>query len=706
MCGIVGFVNFTETESIVRKALDRIAYRGVDHSKVLYHDKLAFGHNLHSVVDYVVQPLESEKGILVINCEIYNWEELAKKHKIKAQNDSELVLKLLDSKKISFAQKIISNLDGDYALAYYSKVEKKLLLARDLVGVKPLVYFLDEKGGRIAFASEKKALNVCGLEAIYLNPRQGIIFDLNNAKTSFFKREFSKKKLSKPLLDLKKLFITAVEKRIPQKNFALLLSGGLDSSMIAQVIKNSKQNFTSLFAGVFDEENGFNEPKDYVHSVEVAKQLGTDLLIKKVTLEEFENELPKIISLIESSDPVRVGVASTIYFATKQAHAQGIRVVMSGLGADELFAGYHRFKNSNEINKDCYSYLIKMYENDLYFEDIICMSNKLELRVPFLDSRIISGSLSLPSKYKISNTKGKIVNKKILREIALLLGLSKEVAYREKKAAQYGSNFDKALEVLAKKNGFNSKALYLNSISSKVLLNKQKNIPLAALLSTGKDSVYALNLMERQGYDITCLVCIKSENKDSFMYHTPTIEMAKLQAKALGKRLIIVRSIGEKEKEIEDLKKGLLVAKKLFNIEGVVSGALFSNYQRGRIEKVCEDLSLRPFAPLWHLDQKQYLEKVVREGFVVMVTKIAAFGFSEKWLGRIIDSKAINELSKLNEEYGINVAGEGGEYESLVLDAPSFKKKLDIDFTKKLQNDFTGEIVINKALLKKKIIEV
>jgi asparagine synthase (glutamine-hydrolysing) len=457
---------------------------------------------------------------------------------------------------------------------------------------------------------------------------------------------------------------------------------------------------------VFDPVANLGEPKDFEGARTAAKLLGVDFVSKKVFLPEFEKELPKIISLIESTDPIRVGVASTLYFATKEAEELKLKVVMSGLGADELFAGYHRFKNSNNINKDCYSYLIKLYENDLYYQDIITMANKLELRVPFLDEDLVEKSIYFNSKQKIVLNKktGVLVNKKVLRDIAISLKLPLEIAFKEKKAAQYGSNFDKAIEFLAKKNGFKSKADYLNSISTlgKGEQKVQKNIPVAAMLSTGKDSVYAIHLMKKQGYDVRCLIAINPKNKDSFMYHSPTLEIAKMQAQSLGIRLLLIQSKGEKETELKELDRGLMLAKKMFGIEGVVSGALFSNYQRERIEKECERHSIRHFAPLWHMDQENYIRNLVKIGFKAMITKVACMGLDEKWLGRIIDNKCIDELVKLNSKYGVNVAGEGGEYETLVLDAPLFKEKILVKFSKKMLGDFTGEIEVTEAKLVKK----
>lgn len=700
MCGISGFANFgSDAEAMAKAALKAISYRGKDHSKVLFlsSDNLAFGHNLHSVVDFVIQPLETKESVLVINCEIYNWKELSLKHKITAKNDAELVQKLLDSVHFKSFHSIIEKLDGDFAFAYYSKKEKKLFIAKDIAGVKPLVYFFDDENGRFAFASEKKALNAAGLNAVHLNPRSNLIFDMKTKSLSFIERKIKHEKSSVRLV--KKALISSVEKRIPFVKYGVLFSGGIDSVLLTKILSDKKQKPEIIFSSISGA--GVNtEPGDLLFATNAAKFLGLKLHHAKTTLDEFETELPKIITLIESTDPIRVGVASTIYFASKKASSLGLRVVFSGLGADELFAGYYRFKNSNNINKDCYSYFIKMYENDLYFEDIVTMANTVELRVPFLDRKLVFSALSLPANQKFSEKKGKIINKKVLRTIASELDLPLEIIYREKKAAQYGSNFDKAIEVLAKKHGFKSKADYLNSISP--ITKNQSNIPVAALLSTGKDSVYAIHLMQKQGYDVRCLIALNPDNKDSFMYHTPTIELAKLQAKSLCKKLLLVHTKGEKEKEVEDLEKAVMLAKKMFQIEGVCSGALFSNYQRERIESACEKHSIRHFAPLWHLNQEQYLRKLIKSGFCVIVTKIASFGLNSNWLGRTLNSKAIDELTQLNKKFGVNVAGEGGEYETLVLDAPLFKKKIAVEFSKKMQNEFTGEIIIKKAVLVQK----
>lgn len=128
---------------------------------------------------------------------------------------------------------------------------------------------------------------------------------------------------------------------------------------------------------------------------------------------------------------------------------------------------------------------------------------------------------------------------------------------------------------------------------------------LGVLFSSGKDSNYALHIMQERGYSIECLITIKSRNPDSYMFHTPNIDLARLQAEAMGLPLLETFTEGEKELELEDLKNAIIQAQKEFGIEGIVTGALYSSYQKDRIEDICNELGLESFSPLWHMDQEQ-----------------------------------------------------------------------------------------------------
>lgn len=221
---------------------------------------------------------------------------------------------------------------------------------------------------------------------------------------------------------------------------------------------------------------------------------------------------------------------------------------------------------------------------------------------------------------------------------------------------------------------------------------------LATLFSGGKDSTYAL-FKAMQENEVVCLITIESENPDSYMFHTPNIDLAELQAEAIGLPLITVKTKGEKELELEDLKKAINIAINDFKIEGIVTGAIESVYQAERIQKICDELKLECINPLWKIDQIKLLKELVENKFEVIIMAIAAYPLDESWLGKKINTETIAELEKLREKYKINPSGEGGEYESLVLYAPYFKKKIIIKEAKKTYSKYVGKYDIIETVL-------
>ena len=212
---------------------------------------------------------------------------------------------------------------------------------------------------------------------------------------------------------------------------------------------------------------------------------------------------------------------------------------------------------------------------------------------------------------------------------------------------------------------------------------------LGVLFSGGKDSALATWIAKKNGYKIACLISIVSENKESYMFHTPSISKTKMQAKVMKIPLILGKTKGEKEIELKDLEKAIKKAKEKYKIQGIVTGAVESVYQATRIQKICDRLDLECFNPLWQKDQFEILEDLLKNKFEIIITGVFAFPFDGKWLGRKIDKKFIEDMKKLNKKYQINPAGEGGEYESFVLYAPKlFKKKLKI---KSFKDFSTGE---------------
>lgn len=236
----------------------------------------------------------------------------------------------------------------------------------------------------------------------------------------------------------------------------------------------------------------------------------------------------------------------------------------------------------------------------------------------------------------------------------------------------------------------------------------------AALVSGGKDSLLSAYIMMQQGWEVTHLVSVFSRNRDSFMFHTPAIGMTALQAEAMGLPHVIVGTEGEKEKELEDLKKALSIlaegaedrigdgAGDRKGIEGVVSGAIASEYQKQRIDLICEELGLKSIAPLWHKKPEDIWSELFSSGFSVMMTGVAAQGLSKEWLGRIIDDKALEELRVIEAKHKASSVGEGGEFETLVLDCPMFRKKIVVRDYDKEWDGSAGRMIIKKAALKKK----
>ena len=210
----------------------------------------------------------------------------------------------------------------------------------------------------------------------------------------------------------------------------------------------------------------------------------------------------------------------------------------------------------------------------------------------------------------------------------------------------------------------------------------------AVLFSGGKDSVYSSYLVKQQGHELVCLISVVSENQESYMFHTPNIEKTKKQAQVMDLPLVLQETKGEKEKELEDLRKVIGKVKEEYGIGGIVTGAIQSVYQASRIQKICDELELKCINPLWQKDELEYLHELIENDFKVMIVGVFAYPLDQKWLGKIIDESFIKEVQELNEKYKIHVAGEGGEFESFVLNCPLFSKGLEV---KSFKDISTGE---------------
>lgn len=220
----------------------------------------------------------------------------------------------------------------------------------------------------------------------------------------------------------------------------------------------------------------------------------------------------------------------------------------------------------------------------------------------------------------------------------------------------------------------------------------------AVLFSGGKDSTMALYNAIMDGWDVGYIVSMHSENPHSYMFHVPNIHLTQYLSEAMNIPLIEARTPGEKEEELKDLKASLQDLKNR-GVDALFTGAIESQYQKSRIDKLCAEVGLESYAPLWHRDPEEYMKEVIDLGFEVVITSVAAEGLDKSWLGRTINEELLVELKKIHEKCGLHLAFEGGEAETLVLDGPIFKKKLEILKSKKVWDVDSGHLIIEDVQL-------
>lgn len=223
----------------------------------------------------------------------------------------------------------------------------------------------------------------------------------------------------------------------------------------------------------------------------------------------------------------------------------------------------------------------------------------------------------------------------------------------------------------------------------------------AVLFSGGKDSTMAVYAALNNNDNVKYLLSMKSVNDESYMFHVPNIHITDLLAEALDIDIITAVTEGIKEEELKDLKREFENLKSL-GIEAIYTGALYSNYQKSRIEKLGREVGLEIISPYWHVDELEYMREIVSLGFEIIISGVAAWGLDETWLGRTIDDDVIDELVKLNEKYQVDIAFEGGEAETLAIDGPIFKKRVKILKDKKEWHRDSGVYIIEDAMLEEK----
>ena len=222
----------------------------------------------------------------------------------------------------------------------------------------------------------------------------------------------------------------------------------------------------------------------------------------------------------------------------------------------------------------------------------------------------------------------------------------------------------------------------------------------AVSFSGGKDSTYAIWVSMHQGWDVN-LVTIRPRSADSLMFHHPNIEWTRLQAQSMGLSHEVVEMTSTDE--MTDLQQALGRMKSRHQISGVVTGAVASDYQKTRFDNMGDAVGLKTYAPLWHKSPKLLVEDFKESGFRIILTAVAAKGLDESWLGRELTETEWWKLEGLSKIHGIHLTGEGGEYESFVLDAPHFSKRIEIEKSTKEWHGDRGRLVIEEASLRDKL---
>ena len=467
MCSIVGLQGNVKAEDIV-KMLKVSKNRGPDSSGIfldkIYTDidldefsddntyPIAFGHNLLAIYDLndrvsEPQPVANDNLTVVFNGEIYNFRtitNLLSKVGIEKEilSDAEALLYLIDFynkgdlvKAIQMATKLI---DGDYAFAVWDG--ENLAISRDPLGVKPLFYAEnDEMKG---FASSRQSLYEAGFDEIETLRPEHILFNWDDIAPA---QPIYEKIYEGDVTKIDKLLKLSVSKRIEGlSEVGVIFSGGLDSSYLALLLGEISENIPlkiTLYAV------GAEGSKDIESAIYASKFLNLDLKICEVTEEMVRESLPEVVKAIGDDNLMKVGVGMTTYLATKMVADDGIKVVISGQGADELFGGYKRYLESfvnDTLNYDIRMDISNMYHVNLERDDACSMLNSVELRLPFLDKNLVELVLNIPDNKKIVSMHDDM-RKSILRKLAFEEGLDYEIAYRPKKAAQYGTGIDKIL---------------------------------------------------------------------------------------------------------------------------------------------------------------------------------------------------------------------------------------------------------------------
>ena len=519
MCGIGGLISLDSTNVIplAKTMMKSMNKRGPDGTGLFIDNKLyqykspenilcnspnttlALGHNRLAIVGdkQHIQPFQSCDGKLVMehNGEIYNYkllkENLKKEHHFVSNTDSEIVVHLLEHyyKETGFSdllkaiRKTVADIDGIYALAIKDENEDKIYLVRDRLGIRQIYYGQNDKV--IGFASERKGLWQIGIKEPTLSLLPGHCVILSDRISPPIKiseppinysNEPTFSTLEDAIVSYKTALYNSIKKRSQDlSRIGIIFSGGIDSVLIAKITKELVPHVTCYTSGLAGSD-------DIKFSKIIADELDLDLKINELDVKDIENMLPNILNIIETNNSTQAEVSIPIFGALKLAAKDGLRVVFTGQGADELFGGYPWYFKI--VSKYGYSklkeYMIQdlllLYKETLEREDKLAMANSIEMREPFLDSDVVKTATSINMNLNIFNNND-IFGKRVHRELAIRVGIPKDIAYREKQAAQHGAGIHGILTKIAEKNGFNKKMVtkeYITNIAKREKLGSSE----------------------------------------------------------------------------------------------------------------------------------------------------------------------------------------------------------------------------------------
>lgn len=422
MCGIIGVFdlksNYNELKPLVLRMSAKLRHRGPDWSGIFSCEKAILAHERLSVVDPVSgkQPLTSADGnlILSVNGEIYNHQEIRKRYtgsyEFKTHSDCEVILPLYREKGPLFME----DLNGIFAFALYDREKDCYLIARDHIGIIPLYIGWDQYGNFFV-SSELKALEgVCKkieefLPGHYLYSREGIM-------TRWYKRDWMEYEAVKDnttsLEELRDSLEDAVHRQLMSDvPYAVLLSGGLDSSIISAVAQKfaprrieTDDKSEAWWPRLHSFAIGLEGSPDLAASRNVAKFIGTVHHEINFTLEEGLDALRDVIYHIETYDVTTVRASTPMYLLSRVIKSMGIKMVLTGEGADEIFGGYlyfHKAPDAGAFHEETVRKLSKLHLYDCLRANKSLAAWGVEGRVPFLDKVFLDTAMRLNPKDKM-----------------------------------------------------------------------------------------------------------------------------------------------------------------------------------------------------------------------------------------------------------------------------------------------------------------